>query len=99
MDPITISAIATAVIPFVTAGIKKLFTKNLPEEMQSGVHAVIPLVLGILSSGLFTYQQTHDVWVSIAAGLGSGGVASSVRDIDKNVTKIIETLYGLIKGK
>ena len=98
MDPVTAGALITAVIPFVTAGVKRLFTKKVPEKYRHGVNCVIPLVLGIISTGLYTYQQTNDVWVSLAAGLGSGGVASSARDIDKNLTKIVETLYK-IKAK
>jgi hypothetical protein len=99
MDPITAGALITFAIPFVTAGLKKLFTKNMPDAYRSGVNAVIPIVLGILSTGLFTYQQTRNVWVSVAAGLGSGGVASSARDIDKNLTRIVETVYGLLGKK
>lgn len=95
MDPIAASALITTVIPFITAGIKKLFTKKLPDKYRYGVNAVIPLALGILSSGLYTYSQTRDIWASLAAGLGSGGVASSARDIDKNLTKILESLYRL----
>lgn len=97
MDPITIAALITTGIPFVTAGLKKLFTKNIPDKYRSGVNAVIPLVLGIVSTGLYTYQQTNNVWAAVAAGLGSGGVASSARDIDKNLTRIVETIYKLVK--
>lgn len=97
MDPITVTALITAVIPFLTAGLKKLFTKNLPDRVRPGINAVIPLVLGMVSAGLYTYQQTNDPWTAVAAGLGSGGVASSARDIDKNLTRIIETLYAIAR--
>ncbi len=98
MNPLAFTGLATAVIPFVTAGVKRLFTKNLPEsDTKTGVHALIPIVLGILSAGLYTYVQTHDAWQALAAGLGSGGAASSVRDIDKNLTGIVESLYKLVK--
>lgn len=95
MEPITVSAIATAVIPFVTAGVKRLFTKRLPERIRPGINTIIPLVLGMVSAGIYTYQQTGDVWFALANGLGAGGVASSARDLDKNLTRIVESLYRL----
>ena len=98
MDPITVGALMTAGIPFLTAAIKRVFTKKMvPESAQPGVHTVIPLVLGILSTGLYAYSQTKNVWAAVAAGLGSGGAASSIRDVDKNLTRIVETVYGMVK--
>lgn len=101
MDPITICALITSGIPFLTAAVKRFTTKKMaktPDKTKAGINAVIPLVLGILSTGLYTYSQTNDVLAAIAAGLASGGVASSVRDIDKNLTGIVESLYR-IAGK
>lgn len=99
MDPVILSLI-TVGIPFVTAGIKKLITKKFSEDVQPGINTVIPLVVGILSAGIYSYQQTHNVWVALAAGLGSGGVASSARDLDKNLLGIVEGLYKVFgKGK
>lgn len=100
VDPVTITALFTAVIPFVTAGVKKVFTRSMEAtDTRSGINAVIPLVLGILSAGLYTYRTTHNVWGAVAAGLGSGGVASSVRDIDKNLIGIVENVYKLVGKK
>lgn len=97
MEPITAAALITAIIPFITAGLKRLFTKRLPDRIRPGINAVIPLVLGMVSAGLYTYQQTGDIWAGLATGLGSGGVASSARDIDKNLTRIIETAYTIAR--
>lgn len=100
MDPITVSALITAGIPFVTAGLKRLITRKLvTPEKQPGINTLIPLVLGILSTGLYTYSQTHDVVLSIAAGLGSGSAAASMRDVDKNLTGIVESIYKLASKK
>lgn len=97
--PIAIGVLITTAIPFVTAAAKKFLTKKVSEKYRHGVNAIIPLVLGIVSTGLYTYQQTKDVLVSVAAGLGSGGVASSARDIDKNLTRIVEAVYKLAGKK
>jgi hypothetical protein len=77
MEPITATAIATAVIPFVTAGLKRIFTKRLPENVRPGINAVIPLLLGMVSAGLYTYQETGDVWFAVAVGCRWRGVVSS----------------------
>ena len=98
MDLLTAGALITAFIPFVTAGLKKLFTRKMPDtDLKTGVHTLIPIVLGILSTGLYMYQKTHDPWVALAAGLGSGGAASSIRDIDKNLVGIVQTVLSMVK--
>jgi Kef-type K+ transport system membrane component KefB len=99
MDPISASAVATVAIPFITAAIKKLFTKKLPDNVQPGINTVLPLVLGMVSAGLYTYTQTHNVWGAVAAGLGAGGVASSARDLDKNLLGIVASVYKLAGKK
>ncbi len=99
MGLLEIDALITTGIPFITAAVKRLTTKKLPDSKTvSGINAVIPLVIGILSTGLYTYAQTHDWMQAVAAGLASGGVASSARDIDKNLIGIVESLYK-IAGK
>ena len=51
MEPITLYTIITAVIPFGTALVKKLFKT----EEKKGINALLPIVIGILSSGLVAY--------------------------------------------
>jgi len=93
MEPVSIVAIITAAIPFVTALAKKLFkTDQLEETKRKGINALIPILLGVLSSGFYEYSRSHDWITALAVGLGSGGVASSVRDIDKNLVGIIQAV-------
>ena len=102
MDPITIVALLTAAIPFITKGVKKLIEKRtakLDEPVRKGVHTLIPIVLGVLSSGLYSYAETGDWVTAMAVGLGSGGAASSLRDIDKNLLKVAEAVGSLLKNR
>jgi hypothetical protein len=93
MEPVSVVALITAAIPFVTALAKKfLNTERLPEKPRKGIHALLPVLLGVLSSGIYAYSQGKDWLTALAIGLGSGGAASSVRDIDKNLTQIGEIL-------
>jgi len=96
MEPVSIVALITAGIPLVTAVFKKVFkTDQLDEKPRKGVNALIPVVLGILSSGLYSYSQGQDWMTALAIGLGSGGAAASVRDIDKNLTQLMAAISGL----
>ncbi len=98
MEPITIVTLITAVIPFATTALKKLFkTNDLPKS--HGINALIPILLGILSAGVYEYQRTHDWMTALVVGLSSGGVASSARDIDKNLIGIVGFVLGLFKKK
>lgn len=101
MEPVSIVALITVGIPFLTTVFKKVFkTARLEESPRKGINALIPVVLGILSSGLYAYSQGQDWITSLAVGLGSGSAAASVRDIDKSLIGIansIVTLFG--KGK
>jgi len=55
MEPLTLIAIITALIPFATALIKKIFkTDELP--VGSGINTLIPLVIGIISAGLTAHS-------------------------------------------
>jgi len=99
MDPVTI-ALITAGIPFITAGFKKIFnTDSFTSKAKAGINTLIPIVLGILSAGLYSYQQTGDLVTAVAIGLGSGGVASSARNIEKNLIGVINGVLSLIKKK
>lgn len=85
-------------IPFVTALAKRLFkTNTLPDPKRAGINTLIPIVLGILSSGLYAYSVDPNIWAALAVGLGSGGAASSVRDIDKHLLKIVESILKISK--
>ena len=100
MEPVSIIALITTGIPFVTALCKKVFkTDRLDEKPQKGVHLLIPIVLGILSSGLYAYSKGQDWMTALAIGLGSGGAAASARDIDKNLIQLADTLTALLGKK
>lgn len=98
MEPVSIVALITAAIPFITALCKKLFKTDRFESKQ-GVNALIPIVLGILSSGLYAKGQGSDWITAIAIGLGSGGAAASARDIDKSLTGIANAIATLTYKK
>jgi hypothetical protein len=93
MEPVSAVAVITAVLPFVTAFFKKILKTDQWGPRKSGWNALIPVVLGVASSGVYAYAQGTDVVSSIAIGLGSGGAASSARDIDKNLIN----LFGAIR--
>lgn len=91
MEPVTAITLVTAAIPFVTAIFKKLFkTDKLPDQTRWGVNGLIPIVIGIVATGLTAHAQGMDWITSLAVGLGSGGAASSVRDLDKNLLGIVK---------
>ena len=98
MEPVSIVALITAGIPFLTALCKKLF-KTERFEAKQGIHTLIPVVLGILSSGLYARSQGSDWVTAIAIGLGSGGAAASARDIDKSLTGIATAVSMIISKK
>lgn len=100
MEPISIVALITTVIPFVTALAKKLFkTDQLEETKRKGVNALIPVLIGILSSGAYAYSQGQDWMTALAIGLGSGGTASSARDIEKNLVQLVQTISMFMSKK
>ncbi|MCG3205503.1 MAG: hypothetical protein KCHDKBKB_02225 [Elusimicrobia bacterium] len=98
MEPASIIAIITAAIPFVTAAAKKILKTDTWGERKRGWNALLPIVIGIASAGVYAHSQGHDWVTSLAIGLGSGGVASSVRDIDKNLTNLVGALLSFFKG-
>jgi hypothetical protein len=89
MEPASIIAIITAAIPFVTAAAKKILKTDNWGERKRGWNALLPIVIGIASAGVYAHSQGNDWVTSLAIGLGSGGVASSARDIDKNLTNLV----------
>lgn len=97
MEPISIITLITTAIPFVTTAAKKLFnTEKLEEKQRKGINALLPVLIGIASSGLYTYSQGTDWVTALAIGLGSGGAASSVRDIDKQLINLAQSILKLI---
>ena len=97
MEPASIISLITMGIPFATTLVKKVFkTDQLNETPRTGIHALIPVVLGILSSGLYSYSHGQDWVTALAIGLGSGGAASSARDVDKNLIGIAEAISKLV---
>lgn len=98
MEPVSVVALITAGIPFVTALAKKfLNTDRLPEKPRKGLHALLPVLLGVLSSGLYAYSQGNDWMTALAIGLGSGGAAASARDIEKTLVRISEVVLTLMR--
>lgn len=98
MEPVSVVALITAAIPFVTAlGKKLLHTDRLSEKPRKGIHALLPVLLGVLSSGLYAYSQGNDWVTALAIGLGSGGAAASARDIEKNLIRLLKGI-GLLIG-
>ena len=75
MEPASMIAIITAAIPFVTAAVKKILKTDKWGEKKSGWNALIPVILGIASSGVCSYSRGNDLVTALAVGLGSGGVA------------------------
>lgn len=99
MEPTSIVALITAVIPFATAGIKKILKTDQWGDRKRGWNSLIPIALGILSSGLYAYSQGSDVMTSLAIGLGSGGAASSARDIEKHLLNLIGAIRIMLAKK
>ena len=98
MEPTSMIALITAAIPFVTAAAKKILKTEKWGEKKSGWNALIPIVIGIVSAGAYAHSQGSDWVTALAIGLGSGGAASSVRDIDKNLTNLVGAVLSLLKG-
>lgn len=97
MEPASMIALITAAIPFVTAAAKKILKTDKWGEKKSGWNALIPIVIGIVSAGAYAHSQGNDWVTSLAIGLGSGGVASSARDIDKNLINLVGVIRSFIK--
>lgn len=99
MEPTSIIAIITAAIPFITAAAKKLLKTDQWGNRKKGYNALIPVIIGIVSSGLYARSQGFDWITSIAIGLGSGGAASSVRDIDRNLLQVANAILLIFKNQ
>lgn len=98
MEPASIIAIITAAIPFVTAATKKILKTDTWGERKRGWNALLPILIGIVSAGAYAHSQGSDWVTALAIGLGSGGVASSARDIDKNLTNIVGAILSFLNG-
>lgn len=98
MGTLEVVGIITAIIPFVTKIVKNWFrTEIIKEPYRKGINALIPVVIGILSSGLYAFSQGQDWVTALAIGLGSGGAASSARDIEKNLIRLVEVIAKILK--
>ena len=96
MEPTSMIALITTLIPFVTAALKKVLKTDQWGEKKTGWNALIPVILGILSSGVYAYSQGSDLPTSLAVGLGSGGAASSARDIDKYLINLVSAVRAVL---
>ncbi len=96
MEPASMVALITTLIPFATAAIKKILKTDQWGEKRTGWNALIPVLLGVASSGVYAYSQGGDVLTALAVGLGSGGAASSARDIDKHLLNIFGAVRSII---
>jgi len=93
-------AIITAVIPFATTIFKKIFKtdKIIDDEVKHGLNGLVPVILGIAGAFLRAYQTgQYDFVTCLTMGLVSGSVASTVRDVDKNLLGIANTIIKLFK--
>lgn len=90
-------ALITTLIPFATAAVKKILKTDQWGEKKTGWNALIPIVLGIVSAGVYAYSQGNDVVTALAVGLGSGGAASSARDIDKHLLNLFGAIRSLTR--
>ena len=99
MEPASMIALITTVIPFATAAIKKILKTDQWGEKKTGWNALIPVLLGIVSSGVYAYSQGSDPVTALAVGLGSGGAASSIRDVDKHLLNLIGGLRAILVKK
>ena len=97
MEPISIVTLITVLIPFATAALKKILKTDQWGEKKAGWNALLPIILGIASSGIYTHSQGSDWLTSLAIGLGSGGAASSARDIEKNLINLVGAIRSLLK--
>ena len=98
MEPASMIAIITALIPFITAAAKKILKTDQWGEKKSGWNALIPIIIGIASAGVYAHAHGNDWVTSLAIGLGSGGAASSIRDIDKDLTNLVSAFLSIVKG-
>ena len=103
MDPVSLGALLTAVVPFITAAAKKVLKPQLEriqdEQLRSGVVTLLPLLLGVLSGAAASYAQGTDLVSALAAGLAAGGVGSSVRDVDKNMLGLAQSVTLIVAKK
>lgn len=100
MGTIEIVGLITAIIPFLTKVVKDVFnTKRFKEPTRKGINALLPIIIGILSSGVVSYAQGMDWKAALAIGLGSGGVASTARDIEKNLIRFVGAVASIVKKK
>ena len=97
MEPTSAVALITALLPFVTAAVKKILKTDQWGERKTGWNSLLPIILGIASSGVYAYSQGTDIVTSLAIGLGSGGAASSARDIDKHLVNLFGALRALFR--
>jgi hypothetical protein len=99
MEPSSIIALITVLIPFATAALKKILKTDEWGERKRGYNALLPILIGIASSGAYAKSQGNDWVTSLAIGLGSGGAASSARDLDKNLIGFFSAITALLKRK
>lgn len=99
MEPTSIVALITTLIPFATAALKKVLKTDQWGEKKTGWNALIPVVIGILSSGVYAYSQGSDIPTALAVGLGSGGAASSARDLDKHLLNLFGGIRAVLQKK
>jgi hypothetical protein len=98
MEPMGIIGLITAGIPFATSLLKKVFrTGKLENKKRKGINTLLPIIIGILSAGLYAFSQGQDWVTALAIGLGSGGAASSARDIEKNLIRMVEAIGQVLK--
>jgi len=76
---VQIGLVVTALVPFLTAGLKKLFG-------STKWNAVLPLVVGIVATlagalGAGQIAGWGDIVPVLMVGLSGGGLGSSVRDV------------------
>ena len=64
---------------------------------KSGWNALIPIIIEIASARVYAHANGNDWVTSLAIGLGSGGAASSIRDIDKDLTNLISAFLSIVK--
>lgn len=96
MEPTTLGLI-TAAIPFVTSAAKKVFhTERLEVKKRKGLNALLPVLIGVLSSGLYAFSQGQDPITALAIGLGSGGVAASARNVEKNLVRLTAAVAKIV---
>ncbi|MCG3204320.1 MAG: hypothetical protein KCHDKBKB_01035 [Elusimicrobia bacterium] len=97
MEPTSVVALITTLIPFATAALKKMLKTDQWGERKTGWNALIPVALGVVSSGVYAYSQGSDPVTALAVGLGSGGAASSARDVDKYPLNLVGGIRALLQ--